>query len=78
MGGLFGVPPFFIGPGGADQYILVVTGLTDRIGLSVSTGGDLMRRKKMGHKKAKAKFRRGTKVHTKNLMPAPMRGGLRL
>lgn len=37
-----------------------------------------MRRQKMSRKQNRKSFRRGTRVHTRNVPSRPMRGGFRL
>lgn len=37
-----------------------------------------MKRKPMGRRQSKKVFRKGTKVHRKNVPVMPMRGGIRL
>lgn len=37
-----------------------------------------MRRRKLSRKASKRKFRKGAKIHKKNVMRTPQRGGIRL
>ena len=57
---------------------LDVTVPTDTEGVIFAWKEVLMKRRPMSKKLSKKVFRRGSKVHSKNLLGSPMRGGIRL